>query len=432
MKFLDFFKGKKNQPKIEKIDEDAKEILEAGIEQTIRKKQIERQNAEKPEEIVLENYEPKIPIEESMETEPEVMIEEQSTEECLVTLEENCEQIVEAQRQNENAKIEYQAVTEYMADVQKIERMEEGERKLLTETSEKIMALSKQREDFQKRDVQTSHPCFRAIRHYDGSMMEELKKVRENEEYAKKVHNDLRQLEAEKAALKYEYKELNKKQSELKKIMVVTVIIVISLFALFWVLAEGLERSMAIPYIMTVLMAAIISGYVFYEAYQNKYQHAVIGKKINRAIQLSNKVKIKYINNTNALEYSYSKYNIRNSMELEYLMKEYSKSKELERTYESNTERLHHYREKLVDILNVHELKDSEIWIYQVNALVDNAELESIKMNLEERRAKLVERMDYNLQVKDNCYNAIHMIISVKTELKEQVLPLFEKYHISL
>ena len=125
----------------------------------------------------------------------------------------------------------------------------------------------------------------------------------------------MRQLEAEKAALRYEYDSLPAKQRELKKITIVMAVIVLSLFVLFFAMEQGLQQDMKLPFIMTVVMAAGIVTYVFYEAYRNRYERTALEKKLNRAIQLLNKVKIKYINNTSTLEYSYSKYNVKNSME---------------------------------------------------------------------------------------------------------------------
>ena len=59
-------------------------------------------------------------------------------------------------------------------------------------------------------------------------------------------------------------------------------------------------------------------------------------------------------------------------------------------------------------------------------------EFSAIQRNLEERRRKLTERMDYNLQVKDNCFDKIHQLLAKQPEMKEDVLVLFEKYHIEV
>ena len=356
MSFLGFLRKKKRKQNIEPIQ--TPEVIEEGIEQAVRKKQRERRDMEQPEEIVLADYEPKIPLEERNEKE-EMLPTIRNEEEGIQLLIENCEQISELEKHNENAKIEYQAVTEYLSDVQKIQRMESKEKTLLEDAARAVMDLTKQRENYQKKEVHTTNACFRSIRQYDGSLMEELKKMREHEEYDKKVKNDMRHLEAEKAALKYEYKELFKKQKELKQLSIATSILVVSLFFLFYVLAQGLKRNMTMPYMLTVVMAAAVAGYIFFEGYRNRYSHVVIEQKLNRAILLLNKVKIKYINNTSTLEYSYSKYNVKNSMELAYLIKEYTKAKELERSYQTNTDRLTHYRDKVLDILQFHDVADA-------------------------------------------------------------------------
>ena len=432
MSLFGFFKRRKEKKEASAVESLPPEEIEEGIEAVIQKKQREIKDITNSEELVLEDYEPKIPIEETVEELKEAFVLAQSREEGLQLLQDSCEQILEAQRQGDNAKIEYQAVTEYLSDVQKIERMEESERALLTDAAKRVITLAKERKDYESKEVHTTDSCFRAIRNYEGSLQEELKKMRESEKYNQLLKNDMRQLEAEKAALKYERHDLFGKQAELKKLAIATVAIVLSLFVLFIVLGEGLKRSMSIPYIMTVAMAAVIAGYIFWESYRNRYEHAVIGKKINRAIELLNKVKIKYINNTNALEYNYSKLSVQNSMELEYLIKEYTKAKEQERTYQSNVERLGHYREKIVDILQLHEINDAEIWLHQISALVQDEEFSAIKKNLEDRRKKLTERMDYNLQVKDNCFDKIHQLLAEQPDMKEDVLNMFEKYHIEV
>ncbi|MCI8409381.1 MAG: hypothetical protein HFJ09_08960 [Lachnospiraceae bacterium] len=429
MGFFDRIRKRNRNPKENVLTEKEEELLEEGIERRIRKQQESKEQTQEDESI--EDYEPTISYEDSQEEEFPIH-GTQTREEYIQAIIDNCEQIIETERQTKHAKIEYQAVTEYLSDLQKIERMEVEEKKNLEDAAAKVIRFTKERENYQQKEIHTSNPRFRPLRNYEGNIMEDLKRMREQEEYSKKVKNDLRQLTAERDSLKYEYKEVFHKQDTLKKIAIATFALVISLFVLFWVLSVGLEQSMVIPYSMTVLMAAGIAGYVFYESYRNRYDHALIGKKINRAIALTNKVKIKYINNTSTLDYSYSKYNVENSMELEYLLKEYTKAKEQERTYRSNTERLDYYRNKIVNILEHHKVKDSEIWIYQATALVDSAEFEGIKKNLEVRREKLKEKMDYNLQVKDDCFLRLHQILEQKEELRGEVLKQLEKYHIVL
>lgn len=424
------FLKRKRKDKEENIEPIAAPVIEEGVEQAIRKKK-EEQRIE-PKEIVLEDYTPNIPLEEiSKEQEESLISTTRSTEECVEFLNEKCEEIVETKRFTENAKIEYQAVTEYLVDVQKIEFMESGERKLLNDAADRILKLTKEREEYQKREISPENPCFRMVRKYEDSLMEELKNMREQEHYKKVVQNDLRQLEAEKAALLYDYDRIPSRQEELKKIVLVVAALVVSLFALFFALNMALQQSMTVPFIMTVVMAAGVLAYIFYEGYRNRYEYAVLEKKLNRTIQLSNKVKIKYINNTSSLDYSYSKYNVKNSMEFEYLIKEYTKAKEAERSYIGTTDRLQHYRHKIMDILEVHEVKDAEIWLHQLPILLHADEFEQMKQGLENRKKGLVERMDDNAKLRDQCFEHMHVVLAEKPELRETLLQLMKQYDIS-
>lgn len=424
------FLKKKRKYKKENMELLASPVIEEGVEQAIRKKK-EEQRIE-PKEIVLEDYTPNIPLEEIPTEQEEILTNaSRSTEECVELLKEKCEEIAEIKRYTENTKIEYQAVTEYLADVQKVERMESGERKLLNDAADRILKLTKEREEYQKREISPDNSCFRMIRKYEDSLMEELKQMREQEDYKKVVQNDLRQLEAEKAALRYDYDRIPARQAELKKIVLVMAALVVSLFALFFALDMALEQSMAVPFIMTVVMAAGVLAYIFYEGYRNRYEHALLEKKLNRAIQLSNKVKIKYINNTSSLDYSYSKYNVKNSMEFEYLIKEYAKAKEAERSYTGTTERLQHYRDKVMASLELHEVKDSEIWLHQLSVLFHADEFEEMKQGLLNRKKRLVEKMDENAKLCDQCFEHMHVVLAEKPELRETLLRLMKQYDIS-
>ena len=189
MSFFRFFKRRK-----EAVSQVAfsKEQVEEGIEAALQKKQREIKDSQKDEELVLEDYEPKLPLDETIQEIKESIMLTHSKEECLQALRENCEQILECEKQSENAKIEYQAVTEYMSDLQKIERMEQGEKNILIDAANKVIAFTKEREAYQSREVHTTDSCFRAMRNYDGSLQEELKKMRENEQYSQLVKNDMR------------------------------------------------------------------------------------------------------------------------------------------------------------------------------------------------------------------------------------------------
>ena len=118
-------------------------------------------------------------------------------------------------------------------------------------------------------------------------------------------------------------------------------------------------------------------------------------------------------------------------MEFEYLIKEYTKAKEAERSYIGTTDRLQHYRHKIMDILEVHEVKDAEIWLHQLPILLHADEFEQMKQGLENRKKGLVERMDDTAKLRDQCFEHMHVVLAEKPELRETLLQLMKQYDIS-
>ncbi len=120
---------------------------------------------------------------------------------------------------------------------------------------------------------------------------------------------------------------------------------------------------------------------------------------INYAITLLNKVKIKYVNITNAVDYVHEKYHVRDSREFEYQWDLYQEAMREQEKYRKTNEDLNYYYEKLVRLLRKCKLYDSRVWIEQPQALVEQKEMVEIKHNLLVRRQKLRSRIAYNLDI---------------------------------
>ena len=83
---------------------------------------------------------------------------------------------------------------------------------------------------------------------------------------------------------------------------------VISVFVFLLILALYSKYDMTFPFIIAIAVSGLLILYLFTEIRKNRYQASLADKKINKAINLMNRVKIKYINNTALSDYLYSKY----------------------------------------------------------------------------------------------------------------------------
>ncbi len=118
-----------------------------------------------------------------------------------------------------------------------------------------------------------------------------------------------------------------------------------------------------------------------------------------RLVQLQNKVKIRYVNNTNLLNYLYMKYSVENAAKLKKLWEEYQSEKEERKQFAEAEAKIDYYREKLLYSLSRYRVKSPERWFRQPQALLDHKEMVEIRHELNTRRQALREQMEYNRQL---------------------------------
>lgn len=345
----------------------------------------------------------------------------------------NCELIVDASRQIDEAKVEYQAVASYLTDMQKIDSIQEEDREDLDDAARKIITLTRDRTQYQNRkDIKITDVQYKLIEQYDDEIPDVINKLTKNEEYLIIVKNDMRALEGEKGTLKFKKEETQKQQQYLKGIAIIISILVVGLFALFATITSVFYKDMFLPYVLTIIMAVISASYIFFEARKNIYEMKVTEQKLNKAISLLNKVKIKYINTTNLLEYSYNKYRVNSSSELKYIWEQFMKVKDEEKRYKNNTELLNYYNEVLIKRLRNFKIADPDIWIYQAIAIIDSKEMVEVRHRLNVRRQKLRERIDYNTKLRQEGTQVIQKLITKYPDKKNEVIEALKKFNINI
>ncbi len=92
----------------------------------------------------------------------------------------NCEQILETTKQLEELKAEYQAVTSYLADIQKLDRLAEEDKQYLNDTAKKITAYSKERSKHQNKARKITDVQFKNMARYEDILPTELKRMKKN------------------------------------------------------------------------------------------------------------------------------------------------------------------------------------------------------------------------------------------------------------
>ncbi len=348
----------------------------------------------------------------------------------LSFLVDNCELISESDRQIEEAKVEYQAVTSYLTDMQRIDMSLKEQREKLEEAARNIYNLTRERNLFQQKNTILTDRQYRLFERYEMQLPRELPEIKEREEYQDKIHRDMEFLEKEKNALAAEQEDIISKQGYLKWIAITTSIIVVFLFIIFALLENYSEANLSIPFLLTVLMGMASSLYIFMEARKNTYTIQFVQAKQKRQIMLMNKVKIKSVNNLNFLEYTYNKYTVDNYDKLKALWEEYIVLKEEARKYQTNTQMLNFYNNELMKELKEIGVSDSEIWIYQPSAIIDSKEMVEVRHRLNVRRQKLRDRIDTIMKQKEESLEVIKSTIKENPESAQEANLILKRYGI--
>lgn len=347
-------------------------------------------------------------------------------------IKENCEIIAESSRQIDEAKIEYQAVTSYLNDMQKIDLIPKEQRESLEEAARNIINLNNERKRYQNRKHNITDIQYRLFERDEMQIPKELTSIREAESYQTSIDEDIRHLEHEKQSLLEQEDDIKGKQSFLRGIAIATCAIIIVLFIIFALLSGKSGSNMTLPFLLTVLMGMASTLYIFMEARKNAHDIKMVQIMLNKVIVLSNKVTIKSVNNRNYLDYIYSKYMVDNYEQFKSRWEEYVKLKDENKRYQNNTELLEFYNEILIRELKRFHIADADIWIYQPSAIIDRKEMVEVRHRLNVRRQKLRERMEANQKQKDEAIKAITSFIIAHPQRKKEVFRILNEHHISL
>ena len=339
-----------------------------------------------------------------------------------------CESVAELDRQIEEARREYEKVTSYLTDIQKIDRIEGDARKELNDICKNIVNLTNERNKYKNRTLTISDAQVRRLEPYEEQLVDEIKKMYDAEAYQRAIESDMSNLNKEKKKLYSERKDISEKQKALKSMSKVLAVLIISLMILLAVIYYTFNIDMTFPYLGVILLAAISATVLFLESGKNRKDMILTEKKINKAINLLNKVKIKYVNNINVLDYSCEKYGVKNALDFEKTWNVYCKMKEYERRFKENTDKLNFNNDCLLNILKEFNIADKDIWISHAVAIIDNKEMVEVRHELNQRRQKLRERIEYNESIRADKVGQINEQIESSPDMKEELLEIVKKY----
>ncbi len=312
----------------------------------------------------------------------------------------NClEKMAEATKELENLNFEYNMVTSYLKDMEEIEALPPEEGEQLKDCARRVSLLQDRKTDFMGRPRRITDEKYRLIERMEDEVEEGIAKLTDAENYHELIRKDLSRLDGERHAYLYRKSEVMRLISDTRGMAVicVTALGLCALLLLF--LQYFLEMDTKMGYLLTAGAAAVMLTLIYVKHMDAKRELKRVETGINRIILLQNKVKIRYVNNTNLLEYLYMKYGASSAKELSQLWENYRIEKEEREKFRRAELDLDYSEQELLQILKCYQVQDPAIWLHQTEAILDPKEMVEIRHNLIIRRQSLRRRMDYNREV---------------------------------
>ncbi|MCR5626999.1 MAG: hypothetical protein K6F99_06745 [Lachnospiraceae bacterium] len=339
-----------------------------------------------------------------------------------------CEQMLDATNEIDKATMEYRLITDYLVDIEEIERAPYESKKEAIKIAEQIITLKKDSDDSSKSIGKISEEDYRHLSRYAAEIKKDLEQMQENEDYKALVRTDLRTLESEKAITEYRIGELEASINNIKNMTAITVVAVILLIIMLTFLQLGLELNAVSGYIACAALGAIAMTWEF-TSFKNASTRLKGSRRyLNKVIEKQNKVKIRYVNITNLLEYEYGKYHVKSSTDLEYLYEKYDEEKKAREFLGKAQDELSRKKRELLDALSGIRLKDPQIWTRQAQALADRKEMVEIRHELRIRRETLRATIEYNSRHRDDAKEEINALVREYPEYGKEILDIVSEF----
>jgi regulator of replication initiation timing len=216
--------------------------------------------------------------------------------------------------------------------------------------------------------------------------------------------------------------------NNLRGMALITLIAVAACILILSVMQFGMGFEARVGFYLTAGAGAIALTAIYMTYLDAQKENTRAGRSLNKVILLQNRVKIRYVNNTNLLEYLYMKFGISSAAELEKLRKQYAEEKEERERIRENRKEMTYSQSELIKILKSYRFYDPMIWLHQAQALVDPKEMVEVRHALILRRQKLRQRLDFNSQNASAAQEQIRTIVAEYPEYAKEILKMISDF----
>ncbi len=338
------------------------------------------------------------------------------------------EQVKDASGELDKLSYEYNFVTASIKDLDELDALPQEQKDELKDAAKRVLYFEGEKREFSEKKNRMTDLQYYSMERMEENMPKAYNDIKEAEDYKVLIKDDLTKLDGEKHGFLYRQSELRHDIENCKGMVMICIFAMALCIVMLLVLQFGFEMKTSIGYIAVGLGGAVALTVLYIKYLEYTQEYVRTQKGINRIILLQNTVKIRYVNNTNLLDYLYMKYNTKSAKELNRLWTLYQEEKKEREIDKKNEEELIIQRNELIHSLRRFQLQDIQAWLHRTEALINHNEMVELRHGYIQQRQKLRARIDYNKRLARDGEKELKEFSRNYPQYAKEVLELMNRY----
>lgn len=337
-----------------------------------------------------------------------------------------CEQMIDISKEMDDVRREYKRLTELLNDVEIMENLQGAQKKQLEDVATNLSSLNKVRTECLNAEQKISDELFKLLQEYEDEMPDTIHRLMDNEKYLDAIRRDLNRLAAEKIEWSVQKHENLEEKEKLQKYSGILTIVfgVLALLGIIVCIAADITM---LPVLFIALISTIVVAVMVIRSQECEKVIRQCDVNQNYVIALENRVKIRYVNTRNAIDYTCRRFNVVTARELTNRFEEYQDICKGREKFKQVNQDLEFYHNKLFRTLREIRLSEARFWMNNANAIIDPKEMVEVKHNLFAQRKRLRGQIEYNLKAISEIREEVEMYCDIMGEKTPQVRAILYK-----
>lgn len=336
-------------------------------------------------------------------------------------------QMKEASDETDILNREYDMITLRLNDIDEIDSLPDSLKNPIIDKARKILLLENESKTYISKGNHMSDADYEKMKRLEDDMPAAAIGMEEAEQMHKKIKSDLKRIESERDAYSFRRKEVRTTLANIKGILVMAIGAIILCYIMLGVLWIGFDWDIKLGALLATAIVAVTFTILFVKNSEMQRESVRIERSISKLILLQNTVKIRYVNNSNLLDYLHMKYDVDSSEKLKKLWDAYMLEKAEREKYRKVMEDLPESKSELVALISKLHVSDPGIWVNQAEAIVDSREMVELRHGLIMSRQHIRGQIDENRHYAEAAHDEIMRLIKEYPQFSAEIMGMLEK-----